>query len=142
MPLFGKLVITNFCAKIAYIKNLKSAKGCKESQILAAEKQLDMRFPTEYRDYLRVYGQVSFGNTIWTGLGKDVNDNVVTLTLKERISKWFPMDSFVLEKKPDGTRIVVNNKGLVYLFKANELVKIQDNLEGYLDICIRQNLSA
>ncbi|MGX7096015.1 SMI1/KNR4 family protein [Gemella bergeri] len=53
---------------IKKIENLYTAKGATEEQIIAAEKDLNLTFPVEYREYLKEFGAISFYGTELTGL--------------------------------------------------------------------------
>ena len=81
--------------EIREIGKLYHAQGCDESQIKKAEKDLNMEFPNEYKEYLKEYGAISFFGTEWTGLNVEDYIDVVRVTVKEReLNKNFPLKYF------------------------------------------------
>ena len=91
--------------------NLKG--GASEEQIIRAEKRLELKFPEEYKDYVKEFGAISFLGNEWTGLNVDGYLNVVNMTEEERALNEF----FQYDKK--------------------EL--ICNSLSEYLDICLEEN---
>ena len=84
--------------KIKNIPKLYHLKGCTDSQIEEAQKELNLKFPAEYVEYVKAYGAISFYGTEWTGLNVEGYLNVVETTKEEKdINKDFPNDCFVLE---------------------------------------------
>lgn len=130
--------MSKFIDKIASVSKLYHATGCAESHILAAQEALGLSFPDEYKEYVKVYGAISFYQTEWTGLNVDGHLNVVNATLQERaLNPAFPSDCFVLENHAvDGLFTVVNQEGCVYLLRYDRKEFLCWSLAEYLDFCI------
>lgn len=112
-----------------------------ESQIKKAEKDLNMEFPNEYKEYLKEYGAISFFGTEWTGLNVEDYIDVVRVTLKEReLNKNFPLKYFVLENLGiDGLLTIVSENEKVFSWNPNGKINlIAENLVDYLKECKRR----
>lgn len=123
------------------IPNLFGMKGCTDEQVVDAEKELEMKFPQEYVDYVKEYGCIDFGSTEWTGLNIDGRLNTVTATLQERsVNSDFPKGYFVLEDIGiDARKIVVDADGKVYVLQYEKLEAFCDSISEYLALCIKKN---
>lgn len=128
----------NIIKKIEGIYGLYRLVGCTEQQISGAEKQLEIKFPKEYVDYLKHFGAVSFYATELTGLNVDGYLNVVNATLKERdTNSNFPKDCFMIENQGiDGVFSIMNSKGEVYAFQSGNTSKLCNSFSEYIDICL------
>ncbi|MGX7068988.1 SMI1/KNR4 family protein [Gemella bergeri] len=122
------------------MENLYTAKGATEEQIIAAEKDLNLTFPVEYREYLKEFGAISFYGTELTGLNVDSYINVVDATNSEKkLNKKFPNDYFVLENFGiDGELVLMNTKGKVFLFKNGEMKELCENFREYIKLCLER----
>ncbi len=128
--------------KIKNIPSLYHLKGCTDSQIEEAQKELNLKFPAEYIEYVKAYGAISFCGSEWTGLNVDGYLNVVETTKEEKdMNKDFPNDCFVLENWGfERLLTIVNEKGNVFTIQpGNSPVFICDSLSEYVDICIKRN---
>lgn len=123
--------------EIKKIPKLYHAKGCATSQIMEAQKKLDITFPEEFIDYVKKYGAISFFGTEWTGLNVEGYLNVVEATKQERnINDDFPEDCFVIENQGiDGLVTVVDEKGVVYSVQYDKKEFLCNSLSEYLSIC-------
>jgi len=127
--------------EIREIEKLYHAQGCDESQIKKAEKDLNMEFPNEYKEYLKEYGAISFFGTEWTGLNVEDYIDVVRVTVKEReLNKNFPLKYFVLENLGiDGLLTIVSENGKVFSWNPDGKINlIAENLVDYLKECERR----
>ena len=127
--------------KIKNIPKLYHLKGCTDSQIEEAQKELNLKFPAEYVEYVKAYGAISFYGTEWTGLNVEGYLNVVETTKEEKdINKDFPNDCFVLEKLGfENALTIVNTKGNIFTIQNGKSpVLVCNSLSEYLDICIKR----
>ena len=128
----------NIIEKIQSISNINHAKGCNTSQIKEAQKELGIEFPSEYIDYVKEFGAISFYGTEWTGLNVEGYLNVVEATKQEReLNESFPMDCFVIENLGiDGIVTVSDSNGVIYNVQYSKKNKICNSLSEYLNMCI------
>lgn len=127
--------------KLKNITDLCAIKGCSITQVKEAEKELGLIFPDEFVDYVMEFGCIDFGSTEWTGLNIEGRLNTVYATNKEKsINSDFPKGFFVLEDLAiDAKKIIVNEKGEVYLLQYKEISYICKSISEYLDLCIEKN---
>lgn len=104
--------------------------GVSTEDIERAEKELGLKFPEEYIEYLKEIGSVYYGPIEWTGLGIEGYLNVVDATRKIREdicdfpSKWFVFENSI---KLLGGYVVVNEEGQV------GFIDIYDRKIEYMD---------
>lgn len=111
-----------------------STKPVSEETIKEAQTKLGRAFSTEYKDYLKQFGAISFSNTELTGLNIEKYANVVEVTLKEmKLNENFPKDCIVLENiGVEGVLILLNTKDQVFEWKNNSAIKIHKSMAEYL----------
>ncbi len=111
-----------------------SLKPASKELVSAAEKELGLSFPAEYKEYLERYGCLSFSSHEITGLGVDGYLNVVQATMDERrLDSSFPRDCFLIENLGiDGILILQNTHGEILEYKGRQCTKIFDTLKEYL----------
>ena len=73
--------------KILQIPNLYKLQKCSEAEMVKAQEILNVKFSTEYVDYVTNFGAISFYGTEWTGLNVNGYLNVVEATLEARKNK-------------------------------------------------------
>jgi hypothetical protein len=133
----------NIIEKIKKIDDLNiiSNNGASEEQILRAEKRLELKFPEEYKNYVKEFGAISFLGNEWTGLNIDGYLNVVNMTEEERaLNEFFPKKYFVIENiGVDRMLIISNEKGEIYTIQYDKIKFLCDSLSEYLDICLEEN---
>lgn len=132
----------NIIEKIKNIPNLHHLKGCTDIQIEEAQKELNLKFPAEYVEYVKAYGVISFYGTEWTGLNVNGYLNVVETTKEEKSrNKDFPNDCFVLENLGfENVLTIVNEKGNVFTIQIGKSpVSVCNSLSEYVDICVKRN---
>lgn len=133
----------NIIEKIKKIDDLDiiSNNGASEEQILRAEKRLELKFPEEYKNYVKEFGAISFLGNEWTGLNIDGYLNVVNMTEEERaLNEFFPKKYFVIENVGvDRMLIISNEKGEIYTIQYDKIKFLCNSLSEYLDICLEEN---
>lgn len=87
--------------------------------IKEAEKELNIKFAKEYREYLQEYGIIAYGGHEITGLCDDDRTNVVIATKRLRNgNRNIPSDYYVVEEANiDGIVIWQETSGSVYMTK-------------------------
>ena len=123
-------------SKIEDLDEVTISLGCTDEVVTELETSLGLRFPTDYREYLKKYGYIEFGDHEWTGIG-----DVVDTTLKARNSDSnFPEKCFVLEEiKGVQECIIVSERGFVFLWDNNSLMPLCTSIGGYLDTLATKN---
>ena len=133
----------NIIEKIKKIDDLDiiSNNGASEEQIIRAEKRLELKFPEEYKDYVKEFGAISFLGNEWTGLNVDGYLNVVNMTEEERaLNEFFPKKYFVIENiGVDRMLIISDEKGKIYTIQYDKIKFLCNSLSEYLDICLEEN---
>lgn len=133
----------NIVEKIKKIDDLDiiSNNGASEKQIIRAEKRLELKFPEEYKDYVKEFGAISFLGNEWTGLNVDGYLNVVNMTEEERaLNEFFPKKYFVIENiGVDRMLIISDEKGKIYTIQYDKIKFLCNSLSEYLDICLEEN---
>lgn len=122
-----------------YIKKNRDLFILKENQsddsISNVEDKLGFKFDTDYIEYLKKFGLISFESMEVFGIGVKENSylNVLRNTLDvKNEEKNFPDNSVVLEYIGEKNYVIYTmNKG-VYQYSSNSLSLIKDNLEEYL----------
>lgn len=129
---------------VEIIKNIpgcSAIEGCTKEQIQEAQDALDILFPDEYIAYVKEFGCIDFGSTEWTGLNIKGRLNTVTATKQEMdVNAFFPKGCFVLENLGiDAKRVIVNEKGEVYILQYDKKTYLCGSITEYLDMCIEKN---
>lgn len=121
--------------KIMNIKGLFKSKGASEEEISKAEQALGVVFAHDYKEYLGLFGAISFGSVEFTGLNVDKYINVVDVTLKERsFNKNFPSDCIVIENIGNGGFLILQKSSSeIFEWSGQEPKKIFENLMEYID---------
>lgn len=114
---------------------LYKTKGASEELIAEAERQLNLSFPEDYKQYLLMFGSISFGSTELTGLNIDNYANVVSVTLKEaQRSNSFPKEAIVLEDTGiEGLLILQQSDGEVYEWQNGKKGASFEGIKEYLE---------
>lgn len=109
--------------------------GASKELITEAERQLNLSFSEDYKEYLLMFGAISFDSTELTGLNVDGYANVVSVTLKEtQRNKSFPKESIVIENTGiEGLLILQQPDGTVYEWQNGNKGASFDGLEEYLN---------
>ena len=93
-----------------------AGKGVSAEKIAEAEKELNLLFDKEYREYLLTYGLIMCNGHELTGLGNIDRTNVVLVTRQMKELKCgIPDDWYVLENENmDGAIVWQDAKGNIY----------------------------
>lgn len=97
-------------------EDLIAGKGVTVEKIKEAEKELNILFAEEYKEYLLTYGLVMCEGHELTGLGKTDRTNVVYVTKQmKEIKEGIPDDWYVIENENmDGAIIWQDPEGNIY----------------------------
>lgn len=122
-----------------YIKKNSGLFILKENQsddsISNVEDKFKFKFDTDYKEYLKKFGLISFESMEVFGIGVKENSylNVLKNTLDAKNeANSFPDNSVVLEYIGEANYVIYTmNKG-VYQYSSDSLSLIKDNLEKYL----------
>lgn len=117
-----------------------TAKGASEERIVEAESKLNRRFANDYREYLSVFGAISFGSTELTGLNVGSHVNVVDITLKEiQRNKQFPKDAVVIENTGvEGLLVLQDEHGQVYEWQHGKQGKSFQSFIAFLESVLHE----
>lgn len=110
--------------------------GVTEEVVKEAEQALEVSFSKEYRDYLFIFGVVSFRGHELTGITKSKRLNVVDVTKKARqYTANVPADWYVIEETNiDGIVIWQSAEGTIYQTQPGHTpVMICKSLSEYID---------
>lgn len=119
---------------------VRTAKGASEERIVEAESKLNRRFANDYREYLSVFGAISFGSTELTGLNVGSHVNVVDITLKEiQRNKQFPKDAVVIENTGvEGLLVLQSESGQVYEWQHGKRGKSFQSFMVFLESVLHE----
>lgn len=133
--------MANIVEKIKSIPDVYAIDGCTTKQIKEAQDSLDLIFPDEFVAYVEAFGCIDFGSTEWTGLNISGRLNTVDATIQEKnVNADFPKGFFVLEDLGiDAQKIIVNERGEVYLLQYEKKSLLCKSISAYLDMCIEKN---
>ena len=121
--------------EIRYKPGFVHSIGATEEQINKAEKELNIEFNEEYKQYLSVFGFVSFIGHEITGICSSPGSNVVFVTEQEReMNPSIPLDWYVIEQTGiDGIVLWQSNDGKIYKSFPNALpICVSESLTDYI----------
>lgn len=110
--------------------------GASDQEILDAESLLSLKFSSDFKEYTKEFGAVSFEGHELTGVVKSKRLNVVENTLaKRKTNNKFPLNYYVIENLGiDGLSILQDENGYVYLYSnENSIKKFASSLEEYFN---------
>ena len=110
-------------------------KKVKESYIAKAESELGIKFSDDYRRYIKAFGCMAIGGREFTGISKQANYDVVSITISQRqYNTATPLDWYVIEQlNIDGIVIWQSQTGEIYQTSPNSKPKkISDSLTEYI----------
>lgn len=124
-------------------ENLLNGDGVEESAVVAAERELDLKFAADYRAYLLKMTIAAYDGHEFTGLSKAIRTNVVAVT-KQKWSECskVPKSWYVIEDTNiDQIVIWQSHDGKVYeTVGVSEPVCVADTMVEFvikkLNICI------
>ncbi len=120
---------------VASLPKLLSLSPANDKDIFEAEKQLNLKFSTEYKKYLKKYGAIIADGIELTGIAKSERCSVVNVTKREQeLNKSVPRTLYVVESLGiDGIVLWQNEKGEIFqTTPSSDVKKIADSLAGYL----------
>ncbi|MCW9699522.1 MULTISPECIES: SMI1/KNR4 family protein [unclassified Avibacterium] len=131
-----KELANKFVAKGAIIR------PANENEILSAERQLGIKFSSEYRDFLSSFGILSYNSDEIYGLGVSTDYYLNILNLLKEFKEYnvnIPNNHIPLLDIGDGQYYIYdNNDGKIYVWSAssNSIIKNKQNslTEFLLDI--------
>jgi len=106
-----------------------------EDEIIAKEKELDLHFSEDYREYAKEFGFITYDGHELTGITELKNYDVVSITNKARVvNSKIPERYYVIEDTHiDGIIILQSEDGSVYIAEEDKLPrKIYDSLKEYI----------
>lgn len=117
------------------LESLHHQKGATELDIKKAEKELQLQFNTEYKNYVLFFGAISYANHEITGICSFPRLNVITVTKEEReFNPTIPNDYYVIEQTNiDGIVIWQSFDGSIFQsFSNGTIKKICSSLSEYV----------
>lgn len=120
------------------IPSLLSMKPATAQQVESAENALQLRFSSDYREYVLAFGAVSFDSHELTGVCPSKRLNVVEVTLKERgNAPSVPVEWYVIEQfNIDGIVIWQSKDGTIYQTTPSASPRrIDESLADYVASC-------
>lgn len=120
---------------INVLPELLATGAADSTSINNAEKELGLKFATEYREYLEAFGSVLADDVEITGIAKSKNRNVVTVTKREwELNPQVEHNMYVVENLAiDGIIIWQDETGNIYESMPNKVVKkVADSLADYV----------
>ncbi len=118
------------------IEGMYSEGGVSQGEIERAEKELNLTFAKDYKEYLTGFGCISFGCHEMTGLTETERLNVVAVTKENRqYCGGVPEEFYVIEETDmDGIVIWQNSKGEIYGTSPNSRpLYLYASLEEYIE---------
>jgi hypothetical protein len=116
-------------------EHLRAGGAATDIEIETAEKQLDLTFASEYKEYLKEFGFASCNGHELTGISKSSRLNVVDVTQEARETYGSDIqDMYVIEDTGyEGILVLQDRKGSVYQIEPNSKPsKICPSLAAYV----------
>lgn len=107
-----------------------------DKEIKNAEDDLDLRFASEYKDYLKTFGIIAYDGHEITGISKSARTHVVDVTKKlKNDNANIDADMYVVEETNyDGIVIWQKQNGSIYETVGNSIPKqIYESLSQYVE---------
>lgn len=125
----------NIVELVNSLPNMLPLKPATAAQIEDAEKQINLKFAEEYKEYLLNFGAIMADGIELSGIAKSEYRNVVMVTKKEwNLNSKVPHYMYVIENaRVDGIIIWQDEKGLIYRTTYDtEPIKISKSLFEYI----------
>ena len=106
-----------------------------KEQIADAEKELQLKFAEDYKEYLSTFGVATFCGKELTGICSSERLSVIAVTQRARsFYKSFPNDAYVIEEMLfDHFLVIQKTDGAVFSYGPNDSEElIADSLSMYL----------
>ena len=123
----GVTTMSKLVALLSHVPGAIFSEGVSEEEIIHAEEELGLRFPDDYRQYLKEFGTVSFYHphrthmmfdAEWTGVNTEQKYRDVVITTLEERKRYpdFPHNAFVIENMGvPGMSVICDTEGNVSL---------------------------
>lgn len=121
--------------QIELLENELEKKNIDDKVVNQIEKNLNLKFSDDYREYLITYGIAAINGHELTGITDYSSYDVKAVTIKmKKINEGIPKEWYVIEDLGiDGVVIWQNEKGEVFRsIPKGEKIKIYDDLISYL----------
>lgn len=119
------------------LQNIITGIRATDNQIEQAEKELGLKFASEYIQYLKRFGVFTANGIEITGITNIERLNVVSATRREReLNRNMPEDMYVIENLAiDGLVVLQDVSGVIYYISpCYEPKKTFESLEEYVKI--------
>lgn len=123
--------------KIKLLEDLFYAGKTTDEQIRSAEERLGVKFATDYKEYVKEYGVITYYGHELTGICRGKRLDVCKITVEEREDNLqIPLDFYVLEQlNIDGVVVWQNSKGEVFeTIVGRKVKKICESLLEYIEM--------
>ena len=120
---------------LSKMEDFESLGGASQEEIEEAERDLDLKFASDYRKYLSAYGLASADGHEFTGIVKSPRLNVVDVTARFRKKyKDIPLNAYVIEElNIDCIVIFQTSDGAIYEAAPTTVaIKIASSFTDYL----------
>lgn len=115
------------------LENLKHLQAASQSEVAQAEKQLDLTFATDYKQYVQTYGAIIAKGIEFTGVNVPSRINVVDVTLNERKRENIPSSYYVMENIGiEGYLVLQNNEGKIASYCDGQIEEIAQSIGEYI----------
>jgi len=129
--------MSDIILKLKNMSGFTSLSSAAEEKITQAEEALNLTVSDEYREYVTVFGVVSFDGHEFTGICLFPRLNVADVTISERISNpTIPLNWYVVEQANiDGIVVWQSSAGEVWqTMPGSPPVKLCESLCEYLEL--------
>lgn len=116
--------------------NFYAEKGASAAEIELAENALEVKFAADFKEYLRVFGAISYGSHELTGFSSDKSLCVVAATQKNRKKNNVGQNLYVIEEAHiDGIVVWQDANGIIYETSPDSTPKkIAQSLSEYIEM--------
>lgn len=124
-----------FVERLRQYDDFVESKGASLNQINDTERQLQVEFSVEYKEYLSECGVASANGYEFTGICQSERLNIVCVTEKQRKNiREIPKGAYVVEETNIDEIVIWQTKdGTVYQSQGASFVKICDSLYEYIN---------
>lgn len=125
----------NIVELVNSLPNMLPLKPATVAQIEDAEKQINLKFAEEYKEYLLNFGAILADGIELSGIAKSEYRNVVMVTKREwNLNSKVPHHMYVIENaRVDGIIIWQDEKGVIYRTTYDtEPIRISKSLFEYI----------
>lgn len=127
--------MSNIVEVVNKMPDLLSTGGADTETIESAERELGLKFASEFKEYLSEFGSVLADDIEITGIAKSKNRNIIIVTQREwELNPQVEHNKYVIENLAiDGIIIWQDESGIIYESAPNKVVKkIANSLADYI----------